>query len=109
MWVMTFHSLCVRILRREAARLGMTQHFTIYDAADSQRLMQAGLPRLDLDTKRIPPRSFSAQIVEPKNELVDPETFAWAGRQRSGARSSPRCTSCYQERLTGRARSTSTT
>jgi DNA helicase-2/ATP-dependent DNA helicase PcrA len=76
MWVMTFHSACVRILRREAAKLGMKSTFSIYDAADSQRLMAMVMRDLDLDPKRYPPRSFSHQVSNLKNELVDEETFA---------------------------------
>jgi DNA helicase-2/ATP-dependent DNA helicase PcrA len=76
MWVSTFHSACVRILRREATRVGLRSNFSIYDAADSQRLMALVLRELDLDPKRHPPRSFSTQVSNLKNELVDPETQA---------------------------------
>ncbi len=76
MWVSTFHSACVRILRAEHARLGFTSTFSIYDAADSQRLMALVCRELDLDPKRFPPRSFLAQVSNLKNELVDHETFA---------------------------------
>src|SRR5687768_8606040 len=76
MWVMTFHSACVRILRREAAKVGLKSTFSIYDAADSQRLMAMVMRDLDLDPKRYPPRSFSHQVSNLKNELVDEETFA---------------------------------
>jgi DNA helicase-2/ATP-dependent DNA helicase PcrA len=76
MWVMTFHSACVRILRREAGKVGLKSTFSIYDAADSQRLMAMVMRDLDLDPKRYPPRSFSHQVSNLKNELVDEETFA---------------------------------
>ena len=76
MWVMTFHSACVRILRREADKVGMRSTFSIYDAADSQRLMSMVLRDMDLDPKRYNPRSFSHQVSNLKNELVDEETFA---------------------------------
>ncbi len=76
MWVMTFHSACVRILRREATKVGMKSSFSIYDAADSQRLMAMVMRDLDLDPKRFPPRSFTHQVSNLKNELVDEETFA---------------------------------
>lgn len=56
MWVMTFHSACVRILRRESKRLGFTSSFSIYDAADSKRLMALVCRDLDLDPKRHPRR-----------------------------------------------------
>ncbi|RST12298.1 DNA helicase PcrA [Streptomyces sp. WAC05374] len=76
MWVMTFHSACVRILRRESKRLGFTSSFSIYDAADSKRLMSLVCRDLDLDPKKFPPKSFSAKISNLKNELIDEETFA---------------------------------
>jgi DNA helicase-2/ATP-dependent DNA helicase PcrA len=76
MWVMTFHSACVRILRRESKRLGFTSSFSIYDAADSKRLMALVCRDLDLDPKKFPPKSFSAKISNLKNELIDEETFA---------------------------------
>jgi DNA helicase-2/ATP-dependent DNA helicase PcrA len=76
MWVMTFHSACVRILRRESRKLGFTSSFSIYDAADSRRLMALVCRDLDLDPKRFPPKSFSAKVSSLKNELIDPEDFA---------------------------------
>ncbi|NUK03310.1 DNA helicase PcrA [Streptomyces lunaelactis] len=76
MWVMTFHSACVRILRRESKRLGFTSSFSIYDAADSKRLMALVCRDLDLDPKKFPPKSFSAKISNLKNELIDEEAFA---------------------------------
>ncbi|SDO40250.1 DNA helicase PcrA [Actinacidiphila guanduensis] len=76
MWVSTFHSACVRILRRESKALGFTSSFSIYDATDSRRLMALVCRDLDLDPKQFPPKSFSAQVSNLKNELVDEETFA---------------------------------
>jgi DNA helicase II / ATP-dependent DNA helicase PcrA len=76
MWVSTFHSACVRILRSEAKTIGHTSSFSIYDAADSLRLMTTVMRELDLDPKRFIPRAFSAQVSNLKNDLVDPETFA---------------------------------
>jgi DNA helicase-2/ATP-dependent DNA helicase PcrA len=76
MWVSTFHSACVRILRREAGTVGLKSSFSIYDAADSQRLMAMVIRDLDLDPKRYPPRAFTAKVSTAKNELVDEETFA---------------------------------
>src|SRR5512140_1075122 len=61
MWVSTFHSACVRILRREATRVGLRSSFSIYDAADSQRLMALVCRELDLDPRKYPPRAFSTQ------------------------------------------------
>jgi DNA helicase-2/ATP-dependent DNA helicase PcrA len=76
MWVMTFHSACVRILRREAKRFGYPSAFTIYDQADSQRLMTLVCRELDLDPKYHPPKGLLAQVSRLKNELVDYESFA---------------------------------
>lgn len=76
MWVSTFHSACVRILRRESKHLGFTSSFSIYDAADSKRLMALVCRDLDLDPKRFPPKSFTAKVSNLKNELIDEETFA---------------------------------
>src|SRR5665213_721292 len=75
MWVMTFHSACVRILRENAKRLGFTTTFSIYDSADSHRLMTLVCRELDLDPKRYPPRAFNAQVSNLKNELIDPEDY----------------------------------
>jgi DNA helicase-2/ATP-dependent DNA helicase PcrA len=76
MLVSTFHSACVRILRKEASRLGIATSFSIYDQADSLRLMQMVIRDLDLDPKRYPPRSFLAQVSAAKNELIDHEAYA---------------------------------
>jgi DNA helicase-2/ATP-dependent DNA helicase PcrA len=75
MWVSTFHSACVRILRAEAKKLGFTSSFTIYDTADAQRLMGLVIRDLDLDPKRNPPRAMAAKISNLKNELIDFDTF----------------------------------
>ncbi|WP_127126648.1 DNA helicase PcrA [Georgenia sp. SYP-B2076] len=76
MWVSTFHSACVRILRKEHDVLGLRSSFSIYDAADSQRLMTLVCRQLDLDPKRFPPKAFSRKVSDLKNELVDPEDYA---------------------------------
>jgi DNA helicase-2/ATP-dependent DNA helicase PcrA len=76
MWVSTFHSACVRILRREAATLGMRQSFSIYDAADSQRLLTLVARELDLDPKKYPAKALASKISNLKDELVDPDAFA---------------------------------
>src|SRR5262252_1074569 len=73
---MTFHSACVRILRREAQRFGYPSSFSIYDQADSQRLMALVCRELDLDAKHHPPKAMLAQVDALKNELIDHETFA---------------------------------
>ncbi|MDR1189168.1 MAG: DNA helicase PcrA [Bifidobacteriaceae bacterium] len=76
MWVSTFHSACVRILRREASHLGLKSSFSIYDAQDSVRLISMVCSELNLDSKRFPPRKLANRISNLKNELVDPETYA---------------------------------
>lgn len=76
MWVSTFHSACVRILRQEIHRLGYRSAFSIYDDSDSTRLVTMCIKDLDLDPKRFPPRQIKAAISKAKNELVDYETFA---------------------------------
>ncbi len=76
MWVSTFHSACVRILRAEAKKLGFTTTFSIYDQADAQRLMTLVCRDLDLDPKRFPARAMSNQISDLKNELIDWEDAA---------------------------------
>jgi len=75
-WVSTFHSSCVRILRREAPKVGLRSNFSIYDSADSQRLIGLVARELDLDPKRYPPRGLGAQVSNLKNELIDEETNA---------------------------------
>jgi DNA helicase II / ATP-dependent DNA helicase PcrA len=76
MWLLTFHSACVRILRREAHRFGYPSSFSIYDQADSQRLMTLVCRELDLDTKYHPPKAMAGQVSSLKNDLVDYEALA---------------------------------
>ncbi|MCW2783204.1 MAG: ATP-dependent helicase PcrA, partial [Marmoricola sp.] len=76
MWVSTFHSACVRILRKESDKLGFKSNFTIYDAADSKRLMTIVCRDLDLDVKRFQPRAILNWISNAKNELLDPDDAA---------------------------------
>ena len=75
MWVMTFHAACARLLRMEAERLGYTSRFTIYDEADSLRMLKRVLEELEVDTKRYPPRAVRARISDAKNQLIDGETY----------------------------------
>ena len=79
MWVSTFHSMCVRILRREAPKLsGLTSNFSIYDADDTRRLVAMVARDLDLDPKRYPARTLAAKISNLKNDLVEPDGAAGA-------------------------------
>ncbi len=80
MWVSTFHSACVRILRRDASRLGYKGNFTIYDQADSVRLTGYVIRDLNLDSKKFPPRTVHALISAAKNELLDFESYAGRAR-----------------------------
>jgi len=98
MWVMTFHSACVRILRREAKRFGYPSSFSIYDQADSQRLMALACRELDLDAKQFPPKAMAAAVSNLKNELVDYETFA-SRAQTARDRALAEAYSEYQRRL----------
>src|ERR671929_465812 len=75
MWVMTFHSACARMLRADAHRLGYTRQFTIYDAADSRRLIKKCLDDLDIDVKRFTPRAMQAQISDAKNKLRSADEY----------------------------------
>ncbi len=76
MWLLTFHSACVRILRREARRFGYPPAFSIYDQADSRRLMALVCRELELDAKYHPPKAMIGQVSNLKNDLVDYETAA---------------------------------
>ena len=76
MWISTFHSACVRILRAEIGRFNMSRTFSIYDDADSKRLMQLVAHDLDLDPKRFPVRAIMNWVSHCKNELVDHESAA---------------------------------
>jgi len=76
MWISTFHSACVRILRRQATVMGMTQSFTIYDSADSRALIKRILKELDADTLGFTPGNVGAKISKLKNELTDAESYS---------------------------------
>jgi DNA helicase-2/ATP-dependent DNA helicase PcrA len=80
MWVSTFHSACVRILRSEIGRFNIARTFSIYDDADSKRLMQLVAHDLDLDPKRFPVRAIMNWVSACKNELVDHESAASRAR-----------------------------
>src|SRR5919202_1514966 len=74
-WILTFHSACGRILRREAERLGYRSNFTIYDQADQVRLTKQCLEELERDPKRFAPRGIHAQISNAKNQVVGPDEY----------------------------------
>ncbi len=75
-WARTFHSACVRILRRDADKLGFPRSFTIYDTSDQLSVMKAVLRELDLDDKVYPPRSMLAAIDKARDELLSPEAYS---------------------------------
>src|SRR3954464_11875028 len=76
MWVSTFHSACVRILRRDAPRLGYKSSFTIYDQADAVRLAGYVIRDLNIDSKKFPPRQVHASISAAKNDGLDAAAYA---------------------------------
>jgi DNA helicase-2/ATP-dependent DNA helicase PcrA len=76
MWVSTFHSACVRILRQEAARIGYSNSFTIYDSSDSLRLLTVIIRELNLDSKQYSARAIQGVISAAKNELIGPADYA---------------------------------
>ena len=99
MWVSTFHSACVRILRAEIGRFGIARTFSIYDDADAKRLMQLVANALELDAKRYPVRAIMTWVSSCKNELVDHESAA--GRASTGIEEEyVRAYQEYQRRLT---------
>ena len=75
MWVSTFHAACVRMLRANADRIGYRKSFTIYDDADSRRLVEQIQRELNIDTKKLPPRGVQAAISAVKAELTSPEQY----------------------------------
>ena len=98
-WVSTFHSACVRILRREAQVLGYSPRFAIYDTDDQLRLLKDVLLQLKIDPKAYPPRGFRSEIDRAKNRLLDPlevEDLASRGHFRPHT---ARVYTAYQQRL----------
>lgn len=98
MWVSTFHSMCVRMLRADADRLGFTKNFTIYDDSDSKSLVKAIMNDLDIDPKRIPLNAVRSRISTAKNELIMPAQFASEARDPI-AKQAARVYERLQERL----------
>ncbi|MEY3715277.1 MAG: hypothetical protein RL155_152 [Actinomycetota bacterium] len=99
MWVSTFHSACVRILRQEAVRLGFSTTFSIYDQADSLRLVTLVMRDLNLDPKRYNPRGIASVISNAKNELLGPADYRNA-TQNSFEEVVAEVYAIYQQRLT---------
>ncbi|MFD1850755.1 DNA helicase PcrA [Oceanobacillus bengalensis] len=76
MWVSTFHSMCVRILRRDIDRIGYNSNFTILDSGDQLSVVKQVLKNLNIDPKKMDPRAMIGQISSAKNELITPEEFS---------------------------------
>ena len=108
MWVTTFHSACARILRVDAERLGYSRGFTIYDEADSLRMLKRCLAELGIDPKRFPPRAVSVQISGAKNQLIDASAYAEAAG-RNSRKWSPRRSRSTRSECSKSTRWTSTT
>ena len=98
MWISTFHSACVRILRSEHAALGMRSTFTIYDAADAQRLMAMVCREEQIDSRAHPPKRISRRVSDMKNELVTPAAAAEAAHEPE-ERVAAQAYAVYQRRL----------
>ncbi|MFY9588342.1 MAG: DNA helicase PcrA [Actinomycetota bacterium] len=99
MWVMTFHSACSRILRKEANRLGFTSSFTIYDQADSERLIAYCSKDLEVDPRRFTPRMIKNAIGKAKDTLIDEDTYANAAGDNWHERTVAEIYALYQSRL----------
>jgi DNA helicase II / ATP-dependent DNA helicase PcrA len=80
MWILTFHSACARILRREHTHLGVPSHFSIYDEGDTERVISMVLKQMNIEPKRYPPRQVAAMIGRAKDNLVGPPAYADAAQ-----------------------------
>jgi DNA helicase-2/ATP-dependent DNA helicase PcrA len=76
MWILTFHSMCARLLRREHQHLGVPSGFTIYDDGDTERMIAGIVRDLDIDPKRFPPKQLASAIGRAKDRVLDPDAFA---------------------------------
>ena len=78
MWLGTFHSICMKILRRNISLLGYSSDFLIYDTADQKTLMKRCLKELGMDEKTFPPKTMLAEISNAKDNLMEPDVFLTA-------------------------------
>ena len=99
MWVSTFHSACVRILRRYAEAAGLKSSFTIYDQADATRLVSMILKEAQLDPKRFPAKKIQGRISDLKNSLIDPDTYVSSAGLGADAEVVAKVYPIYQRRL----------
>lgn len=74
-WVSTFHSMCVRILRRDIDRIGFTSNFSILDSGDQLSVIKTCMKELNIDTKKFEPKAVQAALSTAKNELITPQRF----------------------------------
>lgn len=98
-WVSTFHSTCVRILRRHIDRLGYDTNFTIYDSDDQKTLIREVCKYLDVDTKKFKERALMAAISHAKDEMMSPEQFERENQVDYGKRTIAKVYKEYQSRL----------
>ncbi len=89
MWVLTFHAMCVRMLRADGDRLGFTRNFTIYDQDDSKRLLKEVMRELEIDDKHYPVNGVANRISSAKNELLIGERLRGQGRRADGQEGRP--------------------
>lgn len=98
-WVSTFHSMCVRILRRDIEKIGYEKKFSIYDADDQERLIKECLSLLNLDTKLFPPKGILAVISGLKNELITYREYERLSQNDFRASKISKIYSMYQQKL----------
>jgi DNA helicase-2/ATP-dependent DNA helicase PcrA len=103
LWISTFHSACVRILRQHIDRLGYKRQFVIFDETDRSSLIKAGMADLRIDAERYQPRAIAARISALKNNLTDAEQFAKTSAQFGFDEAVSRVYSIYEEKLGNRA------
>ena len=113
-WVSTFHKMCARLLRRDAAAVGLAPNFTIFDTADQGQIVRGVLTELEMDSQHYKPSAILHRISKAKYHLQSPEAFATAAQDRQGNRSRSarsKCRSILSIRISshGRTRSISTT
>ncbi len=99
MWVSTFHSACLRMLRAHAEVLGYQRGFTIYDAGEAESAVERIMKELNLDTKRLSPRSVAAAISAAKNEMLSPASYEATGGDDPHHRRIAQIYALYAERL----------
>jgi len=98
-WVSTFHSMCVKILRIDVEKTGFSRNFTIYDAQDAERLVKDVIKQLNIDDKKFPAKSVMYEISNQKNELLTPEDMAMLSEGDFRLKTIAKIYSVYQRRL----------